>query len=213
MATTVTGTVRLPDGASPLHARIVLTADAPVIGAVIIPRGPVVVAIGIDSSWSVALEAEARGTPYSGVLEYWSTAENRLIQDSLGRIVPTGAPGPFAWDDLAALALPQKATRSVQIKRGDTLSWMMRWLDDHGRPLSLAGVTVSASLRGPDDVLRPLTVTKTTPDGSDFEVLYPHMLTEALPLGGHQVDVKFATATRVLRTVTGSIEIIREVTP
>jgi hypothetical protein len=99
------------------------------------------------------------------------------------------------------------------MKRGDTLSFGVIWLSEIDRPLSLVGVTVRASLRGPDDAVRSLTVTILDAAAGEFEVSKPASATALFPLGRHEIDIKFDTGVRVVRTLSGTVHVDREVTP
>lgn len=212
MATTIAGPVILPDGTNPAHGRVIFEARAPILGDAAVLRGPVVATIA-SGAISVDLEAEAGGTPYAVTVEYWSAALGQLVRQPLPDVVPTGAAGPFTLADLATLTTGASGSRSLSLKRGDSLSLPGIWVDQHGRPLDLTGVTIASALLGPDAVTRPLGVAVLDAATGRFELSMLAVDTAALPLGGHQIDIKFTVGARVVRTLTASITLLHEITP
>ena len=212
MATTIAGPVILPDGTNPAHGRVIFEARAPILGASAILRGPVVAPI-TDGEISIELEGAADGTPYAVTVEYWSEARAQLIRQPLPDIVPTGASGPFTLADLATLIAGAGIADHLTLKRGDSLSLPGVWVDQHGRPLDLTGVTIASALLGPDAVTRPLGVAVLDAAAGRFELSMLAVDTAALPLGGHQIDIKFTVGARVARTLTASITLMQEITP
>lgn len=212
MGSTIAGPVILPDGTNPAHGRVIFEARAPILGASAILRGPVVAPI-TDGEISIELEGAADGTPYAVTVEYWSAAKAQLIRQSLPDVVPTGAAGPYTLADLATLTPDAGSADHLIIKRGDSLSLPVVWVDRYGRPLDLTGVSVASALLGPEGVVRPLGVEVLDAATGSFEIAMLAVDTAALPLGEHQIDIKFAVGARVVRTLTASITLLQEITP
>lgn len=212
MATNVAGPVLLPDGSSPMHGRVLFRLLSPIIGGSVVASATVIAPITAGEI-DVDLQAEAGGTPYAVAVEHWSAAEGRLVTTPLPNVVPTGAAGPVTLAQIAAVTVPASAGNEASWKRGDTISIGGQWLDEHGRPLNLSGLTIAAALRGPDGVVRALAAVLTDAASGLIEISMTAALSAALPLGAHAIDVKITNGARVSRTQTGTIHIIPEVTP
>lgn len=212
MATNISGPVRLPDGSIPTHGRVIFRLLGPILGGEVVAAATIsapIVAGAID----VDLEAVAGGTPYAVAVEHWSATEHRLVTTALPNVVPSGEAGPVTIAEIAAVPIPPSARSEATWKRGDTINIGGQWLDEHGRPLSLVGLTVTAALLGPDSETRALMVNVANAAAGLLEISLAASLSAALPLGAHRIDVKMTSGARVMRTQTGTIHIIQEVTP
>lgn len=214
MATQIAGAVRLPDGTLPTHGRVIFRPrDGGRAGPPVISGAAVIAPISPAGAIDIELEAATTGTPYMVLVEHWSDGAAKLVQTALPDIVPTGLPGPFTIADLAVIAIPQGATSRATWKRGDTISIGGQWIDQHQRPLDLTGMAVTAAMRGPDDVIRPMAVTMIDAADGLLEILMSASTSAGLPIGEHAIDVKITVGVRVARTQTGFITIVPEVTP
>lgn len=214
MATQIAGPVRLPDGTIPAHGRVIFRPkNGGIVGATTISGGPVVAPISGAGMIDVELVGRAGGVPYTVTVEHWSEAENRLVTTMLPDVVPTGAAGPFTLMDLVAVEIPRDARSEATWKRGDTINIGGQWIDEFGRPVDLTGMTVSAAMRGPDGITRPLTVHVSDAVKGMLEISMSAGLSAQLPLGPHAIDVKVTSGARVSRTQSGTINIDKEVTP
>ena len=212
MATTIAGPVRLPDGTIPTHGRVIFEARQPIIDETLVLRGPVIAPISGAGVIDVDLEADAEGTPYAVTVEYWSPVQHRLISQALPDVVPTGT-GTGTLADFAAVTVPAGAPREIRRKRGETITLGALYVDRFGRPISLTGVSVAAAMRGPDGVTRALSIAVISAAEGTFEIAMAAGATASLPLGPHDIDVKFSVGTLVVRTLTATIHIDQEVTP
>ena len=214
MATQIAGPVRLPDGTIPAHGRVIFRPkNGGIVGATTISGGAVVAPISGAGMIDVELVGRAGGVPYTVAVEHWSEAENRLVTTMLPDVVPTGASGPFTLMDLVAVEIPRDARSEATWKRGDTINIGGQWIDEFGRPVDLTGMTVSAAMRGPDGITRLLTVHVSDAVKGMLEISMSAGLSAQLPLGAHWVDVKVTSGVRISRTQSGTIHIVREVTP
>ncbi|MDK8871483.1 hypothetical protein [Paracoccus sp. SSJ] len=214
MATQIAGPVRLPDGTIPAHGRVIFRPkNGGIVGATTVSGGAVIAPISGAGAIDVELVGRAGGTPYTVAVEHWSDVENRLVTTMLPDVVPTGAAGPFTLADLAAVEIPRDARSEAIWKRGDTINIGGQWIDEFGRPVDLAGKTVAAAMRGPDGVTRTLSVSVSDAAKGLLEISMPAGQTALLPLGPHAVDVKITNGARISRTQSGTINIVREVTP
>lgn len=214
MATQIAGPVRLPDGTVPAHGRVIFRPkNGAILGPTLVSGGAVVAPINGAGTIDVEIVGRAGGTPYLVAVEHWSDVENRLVTTPLPDVVPTTAPGPFTLADLAAVSIPRGASSEATWKRGDTINIGGQWIDEFRRPVDLTGMTVTAAMRGPDDVTRPLSVNVSAAAEGLLEISMTAGQSAQLPLGAHAIDVKITSGARVSRTQSGTIHIVREVTP
>lgn len=212
--TTVTGSMELPDGSTPRLGRVIFTLtgwakDAPHLFV----QGSIDVAAAADGSFSVDLQTtDDLDVEYDVVFFHHDLSSNREISTAVGRILVPSS-GPVTLASLLPVRIPGGVTDSHRIKRGDSLSLPGICLDDHDRRQSLASITVASSLLGPDGVKRSLSVTKTDADQGEIEISMSPSMTTDLPLGPHQIDVKFSVGGRVKRTLTAIIHVDQEITP
>ncbi|RWR09815.1 hypothetical protein [Paenirhodobacter populi] len=215
--TAVAGAVALPDGSAAVDGdKIVFTRRrAGVSNGAMVMHGQVA-AIVSGGQISVTLSRDDDGiSVYDVSYRYFNLASRGWITASIGPIVIDG-PGPYTLADLVeqTVRIPSSVKSEASIKRGDTLSLGMIWVGDFHQRLDHTGVDIAASLLGPDGELRALTVTKLSPatDG-EVEISMTAAETADLPLGHHQIDIKFSTVSRVSRTMTGTITVLQEITP
>lgn len=212
--TTVTGSMELPDGSTPRLGRVIFrmtgwAKDAPNLFV----AGSVDVAVASNGSFSVDLQTtDDLDVEYDVVFSHVDLATNSTVSNSVGRIsVPST--GPVTLASLLPVRIPSDAGHEHRIKRGDTLSLPGICLDEKGLRQNLSGITLASSLLGPDGVVRSLAVTKTDQSAGEIEVSMSHSLTAALPLGVHQMDLKFSVGGRVSRTMSATLHVDQEVTP
>lgn len=211
MPTQITGPVRLPDGSELLHGRVIFTPKAPILAENVVLSGAVIAPI-VSGQIDITLEAVSTGTPYSVLAEHWSDLTG-LVRTALPDVIPDGSAGPFSIIDLAATRIPAGATNETSFKRGDTISLGGKWIDSFGRSIDLTGYLVSAAMRGPDGLIRSMLVSAPSLTEGEIELTMAADESTDLPIGRHQVDVKIQLGVRVMRTQTGFINILQEVTP
>ncbi|TWI34919.1 hypothetical protein [Paracoccus sulfuroxidans] len=209
---TITGPVFDQTGAPPFDATIefrLRSNPRDLSGAVL--RGSTVVKVGPAGAFSTVLYAADGGSTYDVIQRHHPYLGADLVEQDIGPIRVTG--GETRW--LAAL-LPVKiatgASDTHRIKRGDSLSIAGVWLDEFGVPIPSAGVGIASALLGPDGVTRAIT-SRWQAGVGEFELSMAAGTTAQLPIGTHQIDIKFSTGARVLRTMTGRVIVGQEITP
>lgn len=209
----VAGPVIAPSGLPPHAAKIEFRLRSYVAADDTLAVPQLVTANVIGGAINATLIGSAEGIVYD--VDYVALLAGHRRRVPMRHIVIDGS-GPFSLADLVdqTVRIPSRVKSETSIKRGDTLSLGMIWVGDFDQRLDHAGVDIAASLLGPDGVLRAMTVTKLTPatDG-EVEITMAADETAALPLGTHQIDIKFSTVSRVSRTVTGTITVLQEITP
>lgn len=144
-----------------------------------------------------------------------------LYMATLGGVSRSVDIGPIVLDknentSLAAILpvpLPAVASSVYTMKRGDTLNLAPRVVDRWQRKIDLTGVNVASSLLGPDGTRRNLTVTKLTATAGLIQIVAAASVTSNWPLGRHEWDVRFRNGTTVDRTITGYVDVLKEITP
>ena len=209
---TITGPVFDQTGANPLDATIEFRLRTnPRDPAGVVLRGSTVVKVSAAGAFSTALYASDSGSTYDVIQRHRPYLGAELVERDIGPIHIVG--GETRWlGALLPVRIAPEARDSHRIKRGDTLNIAGVWLDAHGIPIPTAGVAISSALLGPDRATRALTVTKLAGAG-EFELSMAAVATALLPLGTHQIDIKFSTGARVVRTLTGRVIVDQEITP
>lgn len=211
--TTVTGTLELPDGTTPHLGRVIFTmAGWAKTSPELFVNGSVDVPAASNGTFSVALQTtEDLGVEYDVVFSHFDLARNKEVRTAVGRItVPSS--GPVTLASLLPVRLPNGAGASYEHKRGDTLNIAVQMLDETGRPLSLTGSSAASALKGPDGVVRSLSVAVINAASGWLEVAMSALETADLPLGPHVWDIRVTTGSVVRSTPSATITMIDEVT-
>lgn len=211
---TITGPVFDQTGANPLEAAIEFRLRTnPRDPAGVVLRGSTVVKVSAAGGFSTPLYRAIGGaTVYDVIYRFRPYLGAEWIERDIGpiRLIDGGS---RSLASLLPVEITADASDTETIKRGDSISMASIWVDQWGAPISTSGVTIAASMRGPDGVLRSLTVTKGPAASGTFEISMPPAQTADLPIGAHLIDVKFTTSDRVVRSRTGTIIIDQEITP
>jgi hypothetical protein len=209
----VAGPVIAPSGLPPHAAKIEFRLRSYVTADDTLAVPQMVTANVIGGAINTALIGSPEGIVYD--VDYVALLAGHRRRIPMGLIVVDGA-GPFALADLVeqTVRIPLRVKAETSLKRGDTLSFGMIWVGEYNQRLDHGEVDISASLLGPDGVKRALEVEKLSPSSDgEVEVSMPASETALLPLGDHQIDIKFSLGARVSRTATGTITVLQEITP
>lgn len=212
--TTVTGTMELPNGATPHRGRVIFTMtgwakDAPHLFV----AGSVDVAVASDGSFSAQLQStDDLDVEYDVVFSHVDLATSKDVSTQVGRILVPSS-GPVTLASVLPVRIPGGASNQHRLKRGDTLSLAGICLDENGRRQNLSGISVSSALRGPDGATRSLVVTIVSAAAGEIEISLSAAQSALLPVGIHTMDVKFSSGVRVVRTLDAQITVEAEVTP
>lgn len=211
---TVTGPVRDQTGGNPLDATIEFRLrEAPRNTTTAVAKGSTIAPVTGDAFAAVLYFAPGIPTVYDAILHYRPFLGAEMIKEDIGPIILSDV-GTFPIASLIPVKIPPGASDSATFKNGDTIELAGIWMDEFNRPADHTGVTISANLRGPDAVDRAMTVAKLSPAANgEFTVSMAADQTAALPVGVHFIDIKFATAESVRRTITSKIIIEQRITP
>lgn len=211
MATTISGSVLLPDGTIPAHGRVVFQARAPIGADALVLAAPVSVRIEAGTI-TASLAGQEEGAVYSVTVEHWSDTSARLLRQALPDIVVTGS----GAGTLAGLAVVEWSEygKPYAIKRGDTLSVGCIWLDQNDRPASLADTTVEADMlpTGGGEVIHLTVLVDSDAETGRFSLSLPAEQTADLDTGPYMIDIKYSRNGAVAHSSTGTIIIGREIT-
>ncbi|MFC3059524.1 hypothetical protein [Paenirhodobacter populi] len=214
----MTGPVVLPDGSPAMDGTLVIfqLRSWDKTDTALVMRGPVIaqVSAGVIDVELFTTSSGSIGTVYDVSYRYSilnPVGPDRAVEQRVGPVAINGA-GPYTLADLLPVRLPSDVSKAHRIKRGDTLSLGMQWIDENYHPIDLTGVTITSSLLGPDAAMRTLTVAFVSRPAGTFEVAMPSTQTALLPLGEHQIDIKATVGTVTRRSKTGTIIVERGIT-
>ncbi|RWR31362.1 hypothetical protein D2T31_05015 [Sinirhodobacter populi] len=216
--TAVAGAVARPDGSAALDGdKIVFTRrQAGASGGTMVMHGPVATIVSAGAISAVLSRDDDGRAVYDVSYHYWSSASRGWVSASIGPIVIDG-PGVYSLAKLLPLR-PTATMRRLICKRGATLTIPLQIAATVApgvlMPQDLTGQAITAELRGPDGVDRPLgVVISATPVDGKITLSMTPSQTAALPLGAHRWDVRRAKTTgQVQISPTGTVAIIEEIT-
>lgn len=100
----------------------------------------------------------------------------------------------------------------ITIKRGDTLSFIVKRSNESGDPLTGDANKLSAQLRtSKDELIANFTITETDTLG-EYLFLIPATITNTFPIGILGYDIQFADVDLVNTTETMFVKVVRDVT-
>lgn len=205
MPTIITGPVQLPDGTIPSHGRLIFRRKQPRIASPLVVPGPIEARIGSNGSFSVSLDGELEGTPYSVTAEYWDYSGQALrLVDLPDAVAGRNVAGPVPLADISAIQMPTRD--GYELHRGDSASFAVTLLDGNDRPADITDSYVSAWLER-DSVITPMTAVKANAGAGVIELAIDAATSASLPLGAQLMVIRLAVGPRV-NTIRGNIKII-----
>ncbi|KGJ06532.1 hypothetical protein IT41_02510 [Paracoccus halophilus] len=200
-------------GNAPIDATIEFRLRHRPADSALVAGGGVTIAPVGDGNFTARLYREpGLPTVYDVIMHHRPFTGAEIVSEDIGPIV-IEADGTYPIASLMPLKIPPGATDTAEIRQGDRLEFGGVWLDEWNRPINHAGIAISSSMLGPDGTTRALAVTKGAPESGSFAIAMDLAATMTLPVGTHQIDVKFSAPDRVVRTITSQIEVKTRTTP
>lgn len=106
--------------------------------------------------------------------------------------------------DILSLQMPKQLQDWFEIAKGDTINWVMFYVDDIGKTVDVSSAEISAEAIGPDRVSRVITVSVLT--SLEGKILLSAD-TSSYPVGWHEVRVKF-TIGGIVKSQIGKVKVI-----
>lgn len=100
----------------------------------------------------------------------------------------------------------------ITIKRGDTLSFILRRIDEEGEPQIGIASKLKSQIRNRKDVLITEFIITETTDLGDYLFVVPANITSSLDVGTYYFDVEYTDNDIVSSSKTEEIQVVKDIT-